>query len=110
MYLHIGNQKNIRKKDIIGIFDADRTTASGITRKYLARAEERGQVDSAKEEIPKSFVVYRTFERIETPVLQKEVKKKKKGRVNKTTEKQIQQICFSQLSVSTLLKRVDDKV
>ena len=26
MYLHIGNQINIRERDIVGIFDADRTT------------------------------------------------------------------------------------
>ena len=109
MYLHIGNQKNIRKKDIIGIFDADRTTSSGVTRKYLARAEERGQVDSAKEEIPKSFVVYRTFERVETPIAQKTTRKKKKGKSDQVNEKQVQQICFSQLSVSTRLKRIDDK-
>ena len=39
MYLHAGNNKNIREKDIIGIFDADNSTLSYITRKYLADAE-----------------------------------------------------------------------
>ena len=35
MYLHVGNNKNIRTKDIIGIFDMDNSTVSQITRKYL---------------------------------------------------------------------------
>ena len=92
MYLHVGNQKNIRKKEIVGIFDADRTTASGVTRRYLAKAEEKGQVDSAREEIPKAFVVYQP---------QKSPRKYKKV----TAE---QQICFSQLAVSTLVKRIEE--
>ena len=59
MYLHIGNKINIREKDIIGIFDADRTTTSWITRKYLSEAQKRELVSAANDEIPKSFVLYR---------------------------------------------------
>lgn len=59
MYLHIGNQINIRERDIIGIFDADRTTTSWITRKYLSEAQKREMVSAANDEIPKSFVLYR---------------------------------------------------
>ena len=59
MYLHIGNQVNLRQKDIIGIFDADRTTTSWITRKYLSEAQKKELVSSANYEIPKSFVLYR---------------------------------------------------
>ncbi len=60
MYLHIGNQINIRERDIVGIFDADRTTTSWITRKYLSEAQRRDLVSAAnEEEIPKSFVLYR---------------------------------------------------
>ena len=96
MYLHVGNQKNIRKRDIIGIFDADRTTASGVTRRYLAKAEEKGQVDSAREEIPKAFVVYA------------EKRDVRRQRTNEKPKEQVQQICFSQLAVSTLVKRIED--
>ncbi len=86
MYLHIGNQKNIRKRDIIGIFDADRTTTSRITRKYLSDAQKKGQVSAANDgEIPKSFVLY--FDRRE--------------RVTK--------ICFSQLSTAALLGRMEEE-
>ncbi len=59
MYLHIGNHINIRERDIIGIFDADRTTTSWITRKYLSEAQRRDLVSAANEEIPKSFVLYK---------------------------------------------------
>ena len=59
MYLHIGNRINIRERDIIGIFDADRTTTSWITRKYLSEAEKKELVLAANDEIPKSFVLYR---------------------------------------------------
>ena len=79
MFLHVGNNKNIREKTIIGIFDADTATVSGITRKFLKEAGKRGAVESACEEIPKSFVLYR---------------KQKKDVV-----------CFSQLSSTALLGR-----
>ena len=45
MYLHAGNNKNIREKDIIGIFDVDNSTISHITRKYLSLAEKENRVD-----------------------------------------------------------------
>lgn len=84
MYLHIGNQKNIRQKDIIGIFDMDRTTISRITRKYLSESEKNHLVSAANEgEIPKSFVLYQD----------------PKDGQNK--------ICFSQLSTAALIGRFD---
>jgi hypothetical protein len=84
MFLHVGNNKNIREKDIIGIFDADTSTVSSITRRYLAKAQKRGAVESACEEIPKSFVLY-----------------KKRGGY---------EICFSQLSSAALLGRSGEGV
>ena len=59
MYLHVGNSKNIRERDIIGIFDTDMSTVSSTTRKFLAEAQKKGNVISAKDEIPKSFILYR---------------------------------------------------
>ena len=79
MYLHIGNNKNIREKTIIGIFDTDTATVSTVTRKFLAGAEKEGHVESATEEIPKSFVLF-------------------------GDEKEAR-ICFSQLSTAALLGR-----
>ncbi len=79
MYLHVGNNKVIREKDIIGIFDMDNSTISHITRKYLSKAEKEDRVVSAKEEIPKSFILY-----------------KEKGKY---------MICISQISTSSLMGR-----
>ncbi len=84
MYLHIGSGINIRERDIIGIFDVDRTTTSWITRKYLSEAQRRDLVSAASEEIPKSFVLYRD---------------RKTG-----THK----IYFSQLSTAALCGRMDE--
>ena len=81
MYLHVGNNKSIRKKHIIGIFDTDNSTVSGITRKFLSDAGKRGLISSASDEIPKSFVLY-----------------KEGGEIK---------ICFSQLSSSALYGRLD---
>ena len=82
MFLHVGNNKNIREKSIIGIFDADTATVSAVTKKYLSRAAKRGEVESASDEIPKSFVLYRTGDGCK--------------------------ICFSQLSATTLSDRLND--
>ena len=81
MYLHAGNNKIIREKDIIGIFDADNSTISSITRKFLSDAEKESLVISAKDEIPKSFILY-----------------KENGKY---------MICFSQISTSALLGRAE---
>ena len=82
MYLHAGNNKIIREKDIIGIFDVDNCTVSSITRKYLSDAERNLLVESAKDEIPKSFILY-----------------KENGKY---------MICFSQISTSALLGRTEN--
>ncbi|MBE6630859.1 MAG: DUF370 domain-containing protein [Ruminococcaceae bacterium] len=82
MFLHVGNNRNIREKDIIGIFDADTSTVSMITRKYLSSAQKRGEVEASSEEIPKSFVLYRKGDGFA--------------------------ICFSQLSSAALLGRSGD--
>lgn len=81
MYLHAGNNKIIREKDIIGIFDVDNCTVSSITRKYLSDAERNLLVISAKDEIPKSFILYKENDKY--------------------------MICFSQISTSSLLGRAD---
>ena len=81
MYLHVGNNKNIREKDIIGIFDMDMCTVSSITKKFLTDAQRNGLVVSAKDEIPKSFILYKENEKY--------------------------MICFSQISTSSLMGRTE---
>ena len=82
MYLHIGNNKNIRIKTIIGIFDADTATVSAVTKKYLSVAQSRKCVLFASEELPKSFILYRDKDENYT-------------------------VCFSQLSTSALAGRME---
>ena len=81
MYLHIGNNKNIRIREIIGIFDADTATVSAVTKKYLSAAQGNDCVSFATEDIPKSFVLY----------------KDQNNQFN---------VCFSQLSTSALSGRM----
>ena len=80
MYLHVGNKKNIRVSDIIGIFDTDNATVASTTRKYLSHAQKEGTVVSATDDIPKSFILYR--------------------------DAGSHKICFSQLSTSSLCGRL----
>lgn len=58
MYIHVGNNKTIREKDVIGIFDFDNATLSEITRRYLTANQRSGLIETANNELPKSFVLY----------------------------------------------------
>ena len=58
MYLHIGNNVILRKKQVMGIFDMDNATVSPVTRAYLSKAQKAGQVEAVSFDIPKSFIVY----------------------------------------------------
>ena len=82
MFLHVGNSKNIRENSIIGIFDADTSTVSQITRKFLSNAEKDGRSESAVLEIPKSFII--------------------------SNENGAHKVCFSQLSVTSLVGRSEN--
>ena len=57
MYIHLGQETVVKKKEIIGIFDLDTATVSRHTRKYLNLAQKRGEVIYVTNELPKSFVV-----------------------------------------------------
>ena len=57
MYLHLGKGSIVNDREIVGIFDLDITSQSHLTRKYLSTAEKAGQVETACDDLPKSFVV-----------------------------------------------------
>ena len=59
MYLHLGQDVVVRKRDILGIFDLDNTSHSNITRLFLRLAEAEGRVVDISGELPRSFVVTR---------------------------------------------------
>ena len=59
MFLHVGNGKNIRESDIIGIFDMDNATISPVTRRFFNEEQKKKNVTSVVADIPKSFILYR---------------------------------------------------
>ena len=83
MYLHVGNNKNIRVRDVIGIFDMDNATLSSITRKFLSGKQKRLMIETAAVEIPKSFILFE--------------------------ENGLYKICFSPLSSSSLRGRLESE-
>lgn len=57
MYIHIGENKVLRKKDILFVFDMDSSTVSVHTRNFLNKAQREGRVISVSLDLPKSFIV-----------------------------------------------------
>ena len=56
MYLSIGNDKAVRDRSIIGIFDLDNTSTSRRPREFLEKSEKEGEVVPC-DDLPKSFVL-----------------------------------------------------
>lgn len=84
MYLHIGENVSIPEKDIIGIFDIDKTTTTGETRSFLSNSEHAGVSITISKEMPKSFIV-----------------------VSDRNDHHKQKIYISPISVSTLKQRTE---
>ena len=57
MYIHLGNEISVKKKNIVGIFDIENTTISKNTGHLLENATKEGRVVNVSYEMPKSFVV-----------------------------------------------------
>ena len=83
MYLFLGQNVVVPKKDVIGVFDLDNASYSHITREYLRRAEQSGSVVDVSGELPKAVVV--------------------------TAREGKQTVYLCQLNSSTLLKRWETK-
>lgn len=82
MFIHIGDNISIPINEIVGIFDLEGTTITGVTRDFLKVAEEEGFVITVSDRMPKSFVI---------------------------TEKNKQNMIYiTSLSVSTLKKRMEE--
>ncbi len=58
MYLHIGNEKILNEKDIIGIFDIENASVSKLTKEFLGYSQKNGQVESFANDLPKSIIVW----------------------------------------------------
>lgn len=83
MYVHAGNNRIIRTREIVGIFDMDTATMQPATKEYLRTAEKDGRMINIKEEIPKSFII--------------------------TSEKCGDKVYVSQISTSALLGRINSE-
>jgi len=57
MFLHIGNRRSVRKKDIIGIFDLDTATLTATGKDFINRMEKAGRVGYDDLDLPRSFVL-----------------------------------------------------
>lgn len=79
MYLHLGQDTVVKEEKIVGIFDLETATVSGITRDYLKIKQKNDDIINVSMEMPKSFIPC-TFN-------------------NKT------KVYISQISSTTLLKR-----
>ena len=57
MFLHIGNGKSVRKKNIIGIFDLDTSTVSKKGKDFINKMEKSGNLEYDDFDLPRSFVL-----------------------------------------------------
>ena len=71
MYVHIGGEINLRKSQVIGIFDLDNATVSKISRDFLNKAEKNGQTTVVLgDDLPKSFIITNKNEKDEVIISQ----------------------------------------
>lgn len=57
MYLHLGNDFIVNERDIVGIFDLEKSSVSKNTKDYLSEATKQKRVINCTLELPKSFIV-----------------------------------------------------
>ena len=57
MYLHLGNDFIVNERDIVGIFDLEKSSVSKNTKDYLSEATKQKRVVNCTLELPKSFIV-----------------------------------------------------
>lgn len=59
MFIHLGRDKVVDLKNVIGIFDLESTTVYKPTRDFLDKAQKEGRVVDVCHDLPKTFVVVR---------------------------------------------------
>lgn len=70
MFLHIGEGKILNKKNIVGIFDLETTSISKKTREFLRINDKKGNVEYISEEIPKTYIICNSQEKIKVFISQ----------------------------------------
>ena len=64
MYLHLGQDTVVRFRDLIGIFDIENASISKFTKEFLRSSEQSLQVVNVSYELPKSFIVCQSEDKI----------------------------------------------
>lgn len=57
MYVNIGGDVIVDAREIVGVFDIDKTTVYKVNRIYLSKAEKSGKIINVTHKIPKSFII-----------------------------------------------------
>lgn len=57
MYLYLGSDVTVPKKDIIGIFDIEKVTVEKYMNEYLSRCQKQGMIYYVSLDMPKSIIV-----------------------------------------------------
>ncbi len=57
MYIHIGAGRVLRDGEILGVFDMDGHEDSAVNREFLKLASKKGEIFSAGEDLPRSFIL-----------------------------------------------------
>lgn len=57
MYINLGGGRVVREKTVVGVFDMDSATVSRNTKIYLRSRENKGEIELAADDIPRSFIV-----------------------------------------------------
>ncbi len=84
LFLHLGEDTVVHTRDIVGIFDMEKTTVTDASRRFLADAQKGGRVFTVSYDIPRSYVVCREADGTET-------------------------VYISQISAATLRQRAEEK-
>jgi len=56
MFVQVSKERFLRKRDIVGVFDLDTSTVSGVTKNFLSGAEKGGRTFGIGS-LPRSFVL-----------------------------------------------------
>ena len=64
MYLHLGQSVMVPKKDVVAVLDLDNTSQSYLTREFLSAAEKACRVVNVSDDLPKSFVVCQSGDKV----------------------------------------------
>ena len=58
MYINIGSNVMLLRKNITAVFDIETTTGSEITREFLGRSTRRHEVVTVTTDLPRAMVLY----------------------------------------------------